>query len=179
MAQKGNQPRGFLLDLSRQHRIELFGEALSQDGFFFGQGGLHLSILANPGGVCPVRRIELLRRIDGPVVFPLEYYDRIFSRHGPEFWELVKALEDQLESYAGDLTAAVAGRDATVLSRLRHSHRPAVINLRLTRLRALETEIADAIGQNAPKPQLDALVGRFTAEVRNVALSLAEIRQAE
>jgi HPt (histidine-containing phosphotransfer) domain-containing protein len=107
----------------------------------------------------------------------LEYYDRIFSRRGPEFRELVRALEEQLESYAKDLGGALASRDWGTVSRLRHSHRPAILNLRLNRVQALETEIAEAIANEAPIAELEALAQRFATEVRNVTRSLAESRQ--
>lgn len=109
--------------------------------------------------------------------FSLEYYDKIFGRRSPEFWALVAALEDELESYARELPNAVASRDREALSRLRHSHRPAIVNLRLGQLRSLEAELLAAFEAGLPSGTLDALALRLAGEIHNVTRGLAEGRR--
>ena len=111
--------------------------------------------------------------------FSLEYYDRIFGRRGREFCELVEALAVQLESYVDDLGPLLAARDRPSLSRLRHSHRPMVLNLRLERLRAVEAEIVGALDVEAPTEQMDVLARRFADEARTILRGLAEIHQKQ
>ena len=110
--------------------------------------------------------------------FSLEYYDRIFGHRGPEFWELMLALEEQLESYADDLGPVLAARDRRALTRLRHSHRPLVLNLKLNRLHSLEAQIAEAVEQGTSNVPLDVLSGLFQEEAHNLAHRLAKLRQA-
>jgi len=108
--------------------------------------------------------------------FSLEYYDRIFGRRGPEFWELVSALSEELEKYAQDLGQALRSRDRESFTRLRHTYRPVVLNLDLTNLRALETEIAQAFATEEPAEMLAALASQFHDEAQDIARVLSQIR---
>lgn len=110
-------------------------------------------------------------------LFSLEYYDRIFGRRGPQFWALVSALEEELESYAEELPTVVTSRDRTALARLRHAHRPVLVNLRLDHLRALETQVMAALDANLPTATLQILARRFGDEIRGVKQTLAESRR--
>lgn len=109
--------------------------------------------------------------------YSLEYFDRIFGQRGPEFWELLTALEEQLESYANDLRPVVAARDSSALARLRHTHRPLVENLGLSRLQALEGEIREAVESGAPDERLRSLAERFEGYARALARDLSGERK--
>ena len=108
--------------------------------------------------------------------YSLAYFDRIFGRRGPEFWELVAALEDQLGAYAADLREALAARDADALSRLRHTHRPVVENLELEDLLDLEQEARRSVEEGASDDGLASLADRFAGRLQNLARALGEER---
>jgi hypothetical protein len=107
--------------------------------------------------------------------FSLEYYDRIFGVRGDEFWELVQALRDELESYIDELAAAANARDLQALSQLRHMHRPITMNLHLDDLRALETATADAVRTKMTSEHLRALVQDFELHARAVIQGLGDL----
>ena len=109
-------------------------------------------------------------------LYSLEYFDRIFGCRGPEFWELIEALEAQLESYAADLPTVLVSRKPGALADLRHSHSPMVENLRLNELRALEREIRDALENRVPDNCLSDLSAKFGAHARLVVQALASER---
>jgi HPt (histidine-containing phosphotransfer) domain-containing protein len=106
----------------------------------------------------------------------LEYFDSIFDGRGPEFWELVAALEVELASYGDELHQAVAARDQEALARLRHSHRPLVRNLGLEELAALEQHLRLALEAGAAKERLAELTGEFQARVSSLAGALGNLR---
>ncbi len=104
--------------------------------------------------------------------FSLDYYDHIFGERGEEFWELVQAVRDELERYPEELARAAGSRDLQALSRLRHAHRPMMINLSLEDLRTLETNVDGAIRTGAPSEQLSLLVEEFEHRARTVVQDL-------
>lgn len=102
--------------------------------------------------------------------YSLNYYESLFPTRGPGFEELVEALAQELEDYARDLSVGVdAGWGASELARVRHSHRPLVVNLGLHDLEDLEGRVAGALGSG-----LDAsgAVTAFVDEARSLAREL-------
>ncbi len=108
--------------------------------------------------------------------FSLEYYDRIFRRRTPEFWELIAELSRELQVYAENLERALLAQDRQEFSRLRHSYRPVILNLELGNLRSLETAIAQAFEEEASAELLAALALRFRDQAEDVARTLSQIR---
>lgn len=107
--------------------------------------------------------------------YSLAYYLNILGGRTGAFVELVEALADELEDYA--LTAAgplSRGGDPGALGRLRHSHRPLVLNLKLDRLAVLEDEARRAVAEGLPDQDLGVLAGRIAAECQAVARALRD-----
>lgn len=101
--------------------------------------------------------------------YRLTYYDRIFPSRGPAFWELVSALADELDDYAQSIDRWEPLGTEADLARLRHSHRPLVLNLELTALASLEADlrVAAAVpGSRDRRPAAEALaaLARQTSE---------------
>lgn len=110
--------------------------------------------------------------------FSLDYYRHLFGgQPNSDYRELVAALAEELEAYAGDVEQVVAAGDRQALGPLRHAHRPLVLNLGLVGLRALEVDLAAAWEAGAPVSRLADLSARFAAEARTLARLLeAEAR---
>jgi len=106
------------------------------------------------------------------VSYSLRYYEQLFDGRTTEFWELVSALEQQLEAYAADLSKVLATKDRAALARLRHTHRPMIENLALVSLKALEAEVKRALDEDLSSQILQDLADQFALEARSVARSL-------
>lgn len=101
--------------------------------------------------------------------YSLDYYDRIFGSLSPAYRELLQALADELEDYAACLAPVLSSADPQALSRLRHSHRPLVENLKLEGLRCLEERVQTALETGAPAPVLAEAAAQLEAEARSLA----------
>jgi len=107
--------------------------------------------------------------------YSLDYYEALFGSRTPEFWELVSALIDELSLYGAVVTSRAEEGDQAEVSRLRHSHRPLVENLRLETVSLLEEELKQAMDEENPETRLN-LAGSLAIEVLSVARALTSER---
>lgn len=106
--------------------------------------------------------------------YSLQYFEDLFGGRTPGFWELVEALIAELESYAEEV--GPSGREGAVATgRLRHDHRPAVTNLRLTDLMAAEEGLKRCLEAGGPG-SVDYWTHRVTEEARAAAQALTSER---
>jgi len=104
--------------------------------------------------------------------YSLVYFEDLFGGRNPGFWELIGALAEELDGYARELPQAV-NQGPEAVARIRHDHRPAVVNLGLEDLCAREEALKRALEAGDVPP---ALVQGITDEAASVAQALTSER---
>lgn len=105
--------------------------------------------------------------------YSLNYYESLFPDRGPGWEELVEALAQELGDYAREVSEGCrVGWGPDDLARVRHSHRPSVVNLELHVLADLETNLAAALGTNREAAEATAFVDEARALARELRSEL-------